>query len=125
MALLYGEVILERFRHPLRYGEIPSPDAAFEDVNPLCGDRIRLELRLADGEVEAARFRGDACAIAMASADLLAELVEGRSLREATGIGREALLAALRAEIRPSRLGCVTLPLDVFRKAVAGVRIPA
>jgi len=122
MALLYGEVILERFRHPRRYGEIPAPDAAFEDVNPLCGDRIRLELRLADGEVEAARFRGDACAIAMASADLLAEMIEGRPIREAAAIRREALLAALRASIRPSRLGCVTLPLDVLRKAFAGAR---
>ncbi|MBI2461450.1 MAG: iron-sulfur cluster assembly scaffold protein [Candidatus Rokubacteria bacterium] len=122
MALLYGEVILQRFRHPLRHGELPSPDAAFEDVNPLCGDRIRLELRLADGEVEAARFRGDACAIATASADLLAEMIEGRPLREVLAIGRETLLEALRAEIRPSRLGCVTLPLDVLRKAVQGVR---
>ncbi len=122
MAVLYGEVILQRYRHPHHYGELPSPDAVFEDVNPLCGDRIRLELRLADGEVEAARFRGDACAIAIASADLLVEMIQGRPIRETEAIGRETLLAALRAEIRPSRLQCVTLPLDVFRKAVARAR---
>ena len=103
------------------------PDAAHEDVNPLCGDRIRIEVRL-EGDlvpgVEAVRYRGDACAIALASADLLAEMVEGRTVAEASRVDRDTLLRALGTEIRPSRLPCVTLPLDVFRAALttAGVR---
>ena len=76
MAPLYGGVILDRFRHPRYFGELPGADAVHEDVNPLCGDRIRVELRYGPGrEVEAIRFQGDACAIATASADLLAEMV--------------------------------------------------
>ena len=124
MAPLYSDVILDRFRHPRYLGELDAPDASHEDVNPLCGDRVRIEVRLDAGaphEIEAVRYRGDACAIALASADLLAEMVEGRSPGEAARVGREALLAALRAEIRPTRLRCVTLPLDVFRTALAGI----
>lgn len=122
MAALYGDVILDRFRRPRRLGGLDAPDGTYEDVNPLCGDRIRMEVRLGRGtdpEIEAIRFQGDACAIAMAAADLLAEMVEGRPSREAAGIDRQTLLGALHAEIRPSRLNCVTLPLDVFRGALA------
>ncbi|HLE83839.1 MAG TPA: iron-sulfur cluster assembly scaffold protein, partial [Thermoanaerobaculia bacterium] len=81
MGRLYSEVILDRFKHPRYFGELDVADAAHEDVNPLCGDRIRVELRLDGGAIEAVRYRGDACAIALASADLLAEMVEGRPAR--------------------------------------------
>jgi nitrogen fixation NifU-like protein len=116
---LYGGVILERFRHPRRFGELPGADATHEDVNPLCGDRLRVEVRLGAGrEIEAIRFQGDACAIATASADLLAEMTEGRPAAEALGLERDALVAALGAPIRASRLGCVSLPLAVLRGAL-------
>jgi nitrogen fixation protein NifU and related proteins len=118
-APLYGGVILERFRRPRHFGELPGADAVHEDVNPLCGDRLRIELRLGtDRDVEAVRFQGDACAVATASADLLAEMVEGRSVSEALRIERDALLVALGAPIRASRLGCVSLPLAVLRGAL-------
>jgi nitrogen fixation protein NifU and related proteins len=116
---LYGGVILERFRHPRHFGELPGADAVHEDVNPLCGDRLRVELRLGpDREVEAIRFQGDACAIATASADLLAEMVEGRPASDALRLERDALVSALGAPIRASRLGCVSLPLAVLRGAL-------
>jgi nitrogen fixation protein NifU and related proteins len=118
-APLYGGVILERFRHPRHFGELPGADAIHEDVNPLCGDRLRVEVRLgADREVEAIRFQVDACAIATASADLLAEMVEGRPVRDALRLERDALIVALGAPIRASRLGCVSLPLAVLRGAL-------
>jgi nitrogen fixation NifU-like protein len=121
MARLYSDVVLERFKHPRYFGELDAPDAAHEDVNPLCGDRIRVEVRLDEaGTVEAMRYRGDACAISLASADLLAEMVEGRPTREALRVDRDRLLEALGTAIRPSRLRCVTLPLDVLRAALAG-----
>jgi nitrogen fixation NifU-like protein len=118
-APLYGGVILERFRHPRHFGELPGADAVYEDVNPLCGDRVRIELRLGPGrEIEAVRFQGDACAIATASTDLLAEMVEGRPASDALRLERDVLLAALGAPIRASRLGCVSLPLAVLRGAL-------
>jgi nitrogen fixation NifU-like protein len=118
-APLYGGVILDRYRHPRHFGELPGADAVHEDVNPLCGDRLRVELRLGpDREVEVVRFQGDACAIATASADLLAEMVEGRSVADALRLERDVLVTALGASIRASRLPCVSLPLAVLRGAL-------
>ena len=78
-------------------------------------------MRLGDGAgclLEAVRFHGDACAIAVASADLLAEMAEGRTPSQAGRIERDEILRALGATIRASRLGCVTLPLTVLRGAL-------
>jgi len=119
--VLYSSVIHERFRHPRFRGELPEPDAEFEDVNPLCGDRVRIALRFADGTIAAAGFRGDSCAICTASADILAEMVHGRALQDAEEIGVNDLLLRLQADIRPSRMKCVTLPLEVLKRALTQV----
>jgi NifU-like protein involved in Fe-S cluster formation len=79
---------------------------------------VRIVLRERDGAIDAARFAGDSCAICTASADVLAELVEGRTRDEAAGLGTEDLLGVLQADIRPTRMRCVTLPLSVLRRAL-------
>jgi nitrogen fixation NifU-like protein len=117
---LYSDLIRERFRHPRFRGTLPDPDATFEDVNPLCGDRIRIECRLADGKVVEARFTGDSCAIAAASADVLIEMILGQPASRAHALGAADLLEHLQADIRPSRLKCLTLPLSVLQGALAG-----
>ena len=123
-SVLYSSVIHERFRRPRFRGELPDPDAQFEDVNPLCGDRVRMALTFGNGGIAQARFLGDSCAICTASADILAELVHGRAFSEAEKIGVSDLLSRLEADIRPSRIKCVTLPLQVLKGALsqAGVR---
>jgi nitrogen fixation NifU-like protein len=117
--MLYSSVIKERFRNPRFFGDLADADAVFEDVNPLCGDRVRIQLRLANGSIADARFKGDSCAICMASADLLAEMARGRAIRDALALGPDDLLTRLEARIRPSRMTCVTLPLQVLKGALA------
>ncbi|MBI4589021.1 MAG: iron-sulfur cluster assembly scaffold protein [Candidatus Rokubacteria bacterium] len=119
--MLYSSVIRDRFRHPRFFGDLHAADAVFEDVNPLCGDRVRFQLRLADGGIADARFKGDSCAICMASSDLLAEMIRGRPRGEVLALGPDDLLSRLGATIRPSRMTCVTLPLQVLRGALAHV----
>lgn len=116
--MLYSSVIHERFRRPRFRGELQEPDATFEDVNPLCGDRVRMELRFADGAIAHARFRGDSCAICTASADILAEMAHGQPIAWVAEIAVSDLLARLEADIRPSRMKCVTLPLQVLKRAL-------
>jgi len=120
---LYSDVIRERFRHPRFRGALASPDAVFEDVNPLCGDRIRVECAIADGRIAEARFTGDSCAIATASADVLLELVTGQTLDFAHALDAGRLLERLDADIRPSRMKCVTLPLSVLQGALDGKEV--
>jgi nitrogen fixation NifU-like protein len=118
-APLYSDPIRQRWRHPRYRGELPDASVVAEDVNPLCGDRVRMMLRLDDGRIQAARFLGDSCAICTASADVLAELVEGRPAT-APGVAVADLLEVLQADIRPSRMRCVTLPLSVLGQALNG-----
>jgi nitrogen fixation NifU-like protein len=117
-GLVYSDVIRERWRHPHFRGELPDATATAEDVNPLCGDRVRLSVRLEGSSVAAVRFVGDACAICLASADVLAELAEGRSAAEAAAVTTEDVLAVLQADIRPTRMRCVTLPIGVLAAAL-------
>ena len=116
--LPYSDVIRERWRRPRRRGELIDANRVAEDVNPLCGDRVRMMLRVADGHVAAARFIGDSCAICTASADVLAELVESKPTGAAGKLGAADLLEILEADIRPTRMRCVTLPLSVLGKAL-------
>ncbi len=117
---LYSDVIRERWRRPKFRGELPGANRVAEDVNPLCGDRVRLMLNVQDERVAAARFIGDSCAICAASADVLAELVTGRPSAEARTVDSADLLAVLQADIRPTRMRCVTLPLSVLALALNG-----
>ena len=120
-GVLYSATILEHYRRPRNRGSLAAPDRSHEGVNPLCGDRIRIELQLEGDRVVAARFRGDACAISVAAASLLTERVHGLSLADAEAYPEEALLDALQAEIGPARLQCARLPLEVLRKAAVRV----
>ena len=119
MAALYSEVLLDHFRRPRNYGNLPAPDIAYEDLNPLCGDRIRIELRLNETVVEAARFTGDGCAISMAAASILTELIVGLDIRDSGAISDDSLISALESDIKPSRRQCALLPLEALR---AGLR---
>ena len=117
-AGLYSDVIRERWRRPRFRGELPDATAVAEDVNPLCGDRVRMMMRVNDGLITAARFAGDSCAICTASADVVSESIEGKSPAEATKLTSEDVLTILQTDVRPTRLRCVTLPLTVLQQAL-------
>ena len=122
MAALYSEVILDHFRRPRNYGRLPAPDVTYEDLNPLCGDRIRIDLKLRNEVIETARFRGDACAISMAAASVLTELIMGADLEQVETISDDKLITALASDIKPSRLKCALLPLEVLRSGLKNYR---
>ena len=115
---LYSDVIRERWRRPRRRGDLATATTVAEDVNPLCGDRVRIMLEVRDDHVAAARFVGDSCAICTASADVVTELVEGRRRSDAAALSARDVLDVLQADIRPTRMRCVTLPLTVLSHAL-------
>ena len=122
---LYSDVIRDRWRKPRHRGDLPGANAVAEDVNPLCGDRVRMMLAVApEGRIVDARFIGDSCAICTASADVVADLVSGRTRGEAAALDVSDVLAVLQAEIRPTRMRCATLPLSVLAQALDGARKP-
>ena len=115
MPALYSNVLLDHFRHPRNYGSIDAPDVSHEEFNPLCGDRIRIELKLDQSTIIEARFKGDGCAISTASASLLTELLKGISVNAAASLSDEQLIAALESDIQPTRRQCALLPLEAMR----------
>ncbi len=120
MTPQYSETIIEHFRHPRNYGALPAPEVAYEDVNPLCGDRIRMELHVsAEQTIAAVRFRGDSCIISRAAASILTELIQGHTLQEVVALPQEVLLTALHTPIRPARLKCALLPLHILQAGIA------
>jgi nitrogen fixation protein NifU and related proteins len=120
MTLQYSETIFEHFRHPRNYGALPAPEVAYEAVNALCGDRIRIELDVStDQTITAVRFRGDSCIISRAAASILTELIQGQTLQEVITLPQEALLTALHTTIRPARMKCALLPLHILQAGLA------
>ncbi|MGH7728611.1 MAG: Fe-S cluster assembly sulfur transfer protein SufU, partial [Vulcanimicrobiaceae bacterium] len=86
----YKEYILDHYRNPRNFGTLENADASAEDLNPLCGDRIRFELALDDeGRVRDVRFSGRGCAISQASASMLSGQLVGKSLDEVAKLGSD------------------------------------
>ena len=119
---LYRELIIDRYKNPQFRGSLDPHDISFEDDNPLCGDHIRIELRVGeDGRVEEAAFEGHGCAISQASADLLLEDVIGKTLEEVKALTKEDILGMLGLELGPVRLKCALLSLKVLKAGVYGL----
>ena len=109
---LYRDYILEHYRRPHNFGVIEDPTASFEGSNPLCGDRITMQLGIADGVVERVGFTGRGCAISQASASLLTDEIKGKPVDEVAGFRADDLLDLLGIEISPARLKCAMLSHD-------------
>ena len=119
---LYREVIIERYKNPAYKGTLEPNDISFEDENPLCGDHIRIDLRMnSEGKVVEAAFSGHGCAISQASADLLLESIIGKKLDEVKALNRQDVLDNLGINLGPVRLKCALLPLKVLKAGVYGL----
>ena len=119
---LYREVIVERYKNPQYKGTLDPNDISFEDENPLCGDHIRVDLRVDEhGIVKEAAFSGHGCAISQASADLLLESIIGKSLEQVKQLTKEDVLELLGIELGPVRLKCALLSLKVLKAGVYGL----
>src|ERR1043166_2508800 len=81
---LYQDVILDHSRHPRHFGRLPQASHSGEGYNPLCGDRITLDLSLDDrNRIADIAFEGKGCAISQASASLMTDMLIGRTVDEA------------------------------------------
>jgi nitrogen fixation NifU-like protein len=119
---LYRELIIDRYKNPHFRGSLDPHDISFEDDNPLCGDHIRIDLRVDESNrVKEAVFSGHGCAISQASADLLLESIVGKTLDEVKKLSKDDVLDMLGLELGPVRLKCALLSLKVLKAGVYGL----
>lgn len=119
---LYRELIIDRYQNPQYRGELDPNDITYEDDNPLCGDHIRIDIRVDENDlVTEAAFSGEGCSISLASADLLVESIIGKSLDEVKGMDKADILAMIGIELGPVRLKCALLSLKVLKAGVYGL----
>ena len=138
---LYREVILDHNRRPRNFGELEDPDRIVEGVNPLCGDRMTLYVKLDGDTVQDIRFKGTGCAISVASSSLMTEKVKGASLQESLklfekvhdmltaadydgsadleDLDKLAALSGVREY--PSRVKCASLSWHALKSALTSV----
>lgn len=118
---IYREIILDHYKNPRNKGTLDPNDYTYEDVNPLCGDEIRVDVRVKDDCVSQIAFSGRGCAVSQASASILMEMVEGKSLDEVKAITKDDLLEEIGIPVSPARLKCALLGLKVLKAGIYGV----
>jgi nitrogen fixation NifU-like protein len=117
MSDMYRDLILEHHRYPHNYGTLDPHDVSQEEHNPLCGDRIRLDLRIADGKITAVAFSGKGCAVSQAAASMLTDELIGMDLDAARAYSKDDVLEliGLPLDKNPVRLKCALLSLKAMK----------
>ncbi|MFO7664323.1 MAG: iron-sulfur cluster assembly scaffold protein [Chloroflexota bacterium] len=122
---IYREQILDLYENPLNFGEVIDPDFSYEEDNPLCGDVIRIDIRLDDNQrVSEVAWRGDGCAISQAAASLLTEEIKGMSLDDLRNLKSETLLELVGVPLSMARVKCALLALKVLKAGAYGLPDP-
>ena len=115
---IYREHILDHYQNPRNYGRLSSPSATADESNPVCGDQVHVEVGIRNGVVDEMRFEGGGCAISMAAASILSELIRGKTAVDPALPTDAEMLAEIAVPLSPTRTKCGLLALSGARKAV-------
>ncbi len=115
---MYAEEIIAYYEHPENKYKMDDADDSYSDFNPVCGDKLTVYIKVKDDKIEKMSFEGDGCAISMASASMLTEVAEGKSVDEIEKMGPADVIKMIKVDPGPVRIKCATLSLRALQKAV-------
>ena len=119
---IYQEELLDHYENPSNYGTLPNPDISHEEDNPLCGDRIRMDLYVEDDTIKDVRFSGHGCTISLAAASMLTEKIKGKTLTEVKNLSRDDIMDMIGIPLGPVRVKCALLALKVLKAGAYGIK---
>lgn len=115
---IYSENVLDHYNNPRNFGKLENFNASARDLNPICGDEIKVFLQIADGKITNAKFEGHGCAISQAAASMLTEEIKGKSATEIKHLQNNFVTDLLGVNLSALRLRCALLSLNVLKLAV-------
>lgn len=118
---IYQEIILDHYRSPRNFKPLVKADASVVVNNPLCGDRLQLDISVGDGKVNEVGFSGDGCAISLASASLLSEYIKGKKVEDLKVLRKEKVIELLGIDLSPNRIKCALLSWEAVLKVTKKV----
>lgn len=121
----YYEYLVARYKNPQNKGVIENADIVYEDGNPSCGDVVRIYVKLSPDKtkIEDVKWTGKGCTISQVSADILADIVKGKSVEEARKLEKKELIDELGIELSPIRIKCALLSYKVFKMGAYGIKV--
>ena len=119
---IYEEDILDHYENPSNYGTLENPDISYEEDNPLCGDKIHMDLTVKDGIVVDVGWQGYGCTISQAAASMLTERIKGQRLDDIKKLSKDDQLDMLGIPLGPVRLKCGLLALKVLKAGAYGLK---
>ena len=113
---IYKEIILDHYRNPRNKGRLSNAEISAQDNNPVCGDRLSIDIKLEDNVVSDIKFDGEGCAISQSSASILTEMLMGKTVDELSKFTKDELLEELGTpSLGPARIKCALLSLKVLK----------
>jgi len=123
MHSLYKEHILDHYKNPRNFGLLKEFDKEFSDSNPLCGDEIKIQVKLSGNKIGAIGFTGRGCAISQASTSMLTEMVVGKTIEDVKKMTNDDVIKLLGVQVTASRIKCALLGWVALKKALYGVEL--
>lgn len=114
---MYSEKVMDHFTNPRNVGEVADADGIGEVGNPVCGDIMRVSIKVADNKITDVKFRTFGCAAAIATSSMVTELVKGKTIEEALSISNRAVAQALDG-LPAQKMHCSNLAADALHKAI-------
>lgn len=122
--MMYSEKVMDHFMNPRNVGEIPDANGIGEVGNPVCGDIMKIYLKVVDNRIQDVKFNTFGCGSAIASSSMATELIKGKTLEEAWELTNKAVAEALDG-LPPIKMHCSVLAEDAVRKAINDYRVSA